>query len=731
MSSSLFVATDALESINLPGKFGQIFTCARSINELFGACKERLIVNISIYIQQFAAEMRRRNVFRVVAIYAVSAWLILQVAEVTFEPLGLPSWMMRSLIIAAIIGLPISVLLAWIIGYGPKGLVLDLPLWVGDADHPRQRKKSDLVYTALLALLIASVSYSAAVLFSGNVADVTGQLESASETAQAPANKSEAPPNSIAVLAFRNFDGNPASDFFASGLGEEILNLLAGMRELSVAARTSSFRFRDDQMDIRDVARLLTVRHVLEGSVRQSRDRIRVVAQLIDGTNGYHIWSEAYDRPLTDIFAVQQEIAAAVVNELQIALSVDSEQKLHQTPTEDIDAYIYYLQGKERLNSSFDADVVSTAIQLFQKAIEIDPAFSRAYSGICEARLRVYEIGNDTSSFQQAQAACEEARKLDAGLNSETYVALARLFRYRGQEWNDQAESMLNQAIAISPTNVDAYMELGELRVVQNRSDEAEALFHRAVDLKRNYWKAHEALASFYYSHDSYQKAVDSYEIVTSLAPDVASGFAGKGAAYTMLGDMDKARVAYSRSLDLKPSRQAYTNIGLSYYYAGNFDDAAQMQQKALEYAPDDHRAWGRLAESYRFVPGKETESLSAYQRAAELAEENLQINDSDWRTRGLLATYLVHTNRIDEAVQQADSAVSESQQSPEALYYLALVQLTAGDTNRALEALEQAVASNPQYRQFIESDPDFAVLRGTERFDRLLEYSGYSNEHG
>ena len=664
--------------------------------------------------------------FRVVAVYTISAWVVLQVAEVTFEPLGLPMWMMRSLILVAIIGLPVSALLAWIFDFGSKGVALDLPLWAGDAETPGPRKKTDLLYTGLLVLLIVAVTYSAIVLLpeppettSARNSDVPAGDTAVQDLAQSQ--PPVAPPNSIAVLAFKNFDGQQDSDYFASGLGEEILNLLAGMKELSVAARTSSFRFRDDDRDIRELAELLTVRYVLEGSVRQNLDRIRVTAQLIDGSNGYHMWSEVYDRPLTDIFAVQQEIAAVVVNELQIALSVDSEEKLQQKPTENIDAYIYYLQGQDRLNSSYDADVMITAIGLFEQAIDIDPTFSRAHSGICKAYLRLYEIRNDISSFEEAQAACEEASRLDGGLNSETFVALGKLYRYRGEDWYGQADDMLARAIAIAPGNVDAYIELGELRVAQKRADEAEALFHRGVDLKRNYWKAHEALASFYYGNEQYQKAVESYEVVTSLAPDVASGFAGKGAAYAMLGRMDKASLAYERSLDLKPSRQAFTNIGLSYYYAGSFEDAARMQQQALEYAPDDHRVWGRLAESYRFVPGREAESRSAYERAAELAGDNLQINDSDWRTRGLFATYLSQVDRVAEALQQAQRATLESQQSPEALYYLALVMLKAGDENGALDALELAVASNPQYRQFIASDPDLSVLSGTARFDRLI----------
>ena len=165
--------------------------------------------------------------------------------------------------------------------------------------------------------------------------------------------------------------------------------------------------------------------------------------------------------------------------------------------------------------------------------------------------------------------------------------------------------------------------------------------------------------------------------------------------------------------------------IGLTYYYAGNFEDASEMQTKALEFAPDDHRVWGRLAESLRFIPGREEDSLSAYQKASSLAEDNLKINNSDWRTRGLLATYLAHTGLSSQALQQANRAVLESGSSAEALYYQSLVRLIEGDQDGAVEAIEQAVNRDNQYRQFISTDPDLAVLQGNDRFDQLISGVG------
>jgi TolB-like protein len=174
--------------------------------------------------------------------------------------------------------------------------------------------------------------------------DNVSSLQSESER-KSDAVRANFPINSIAVLAFENFDGQPESDYFADGLAEEILNHLSSISELNVAARSSSFRFRGERVDIREVAKLLNVGHILEGSVRREGNRIRISAQLIDGKEGFNTWSKSYNRNLDDVFAIQKEIAFAVVNGLKIALSVDSKNRLQQTQSENIDAYIFYLQG--------------------------------------------------------------------------------------------------------------------------------------------------------------------------------------------------------------------------------------------------------------------------------------------------------------------------------------------------------------------------------------------------
>ena len=646
-------------------------------------------------------------------------WLVLQVAELTFEPLGIPKGGIRLLIIISIAGFPAVIFLAWILDVKSQGVMFDLPLWHVEGEVTRQQKKASRPLTLFLCLLIIVGTWGLVIFLNDKIQPAEVEITSLQSGQKSDTTEANFPTNSIAVLAFENFDGQPETDYFADGLAEEILNHLSGIRELNVAARSSSFRFRGERVDVREVAQLLNVGHVLEGSVRREGNRVRISAQLIDGKEGFNAWSKSYDRNLDDVFAIQREIAFAVVNELKIALSVDSQNRLQQTQSENIDAYIFYLQGLEKIRSSQDAARISTANKLFNQALNIDPTFSRAYAGICEANLALYQITNGVDDFTHAEIACEKAQSLNTDSNSEVKVVLGRLYRVRGLY--QKAEDILLEVIAISPTEVDAYIELGEIYSAQKKFDKAGASFLRAIDLKRNYWKAYEALANFYYTQEKYSDSANTYEIVARLTPDSSKGFLGKGSAYWMLGDTKQALQAYERSLELNPSRQAYTNLGMFYYYAGQFEQAVKMQLEALEFAETDHRVWGRLAESYRFIPAQESESQYAYKRAAELARDNLQINKEDWRTRAILGLYLVHLGDQAEGMNLLKIAIEQSRRNPEILYFKALAVLQEDDTEQAITLLQETVAIEQYYQQFIALDPDLKRLKDDPRFISLM----------
>lgn len=647
----------------------------------------------------------------VVVTYAVISWLVLQVVGLTFGPLGLPESAIRVIIIMTVAGFPAVFFLAWLIDFKSQGMMFDLPLWPDENQVSNTVKKSNQLFAMMMGLLILTGCGGLAFLLLEQFQDSVSKATVISEHASKP--------NSIAVLAFDNYHGQAKPDYFAAGLAEEILNFLADMREFNVAARSSSFRFQGEKRDIREIASLLSVKHILEGSVRRDGNRIRITVQLIDGIEGYNIWSKTYDRNLDDVFAIQQEIAAAIVNELKIVLSIASENRLQKIHSENIEAYIFYLQGREKLRSSKDADAMNTANQLFTEALGIDANYFKAFAGICEASLRLYEISNAIDDFTEAQAACAQAQELNEDFSSEVKIALGRLYRFRG--WYEEALIQLNEAIAISPTSADAYIELGEVLLVQNKFVAAKVELLRAVDLKSNYWKAHEALANYYYMIEQYSQSVKAYEVVTRLTPDSAVGFAGLGSAYWMMSETKLALHAYEKSLQLKPSRQVFTNLGTLYYYAGQFEKAVAMQNKALVLAPDDHRVWGRLAESYRFIIDKRQEVKKTFQRAAELALSNLTVNKEDWLTRAMLGRYYIFLERASEGLELIDIAVKQSQRNPEVLYFQALALLQVGRDAEALNVLEEAVRLEPYYRQFIALDPDLQRLKGNVQFTNLL----------
>lgn len=662
------------------------------------------------FFQRLASEVRRRRILRALAVYAVTAWLILQVAVVVVEPMMLPAWTMKALILAAIVGFPVTLLLTWVIDTTPEGLIFDLPLLGSEEDVQRKQGKSDLIWAGLtLCLVLAGSLYL--------VFQLLEEMQGAANVSQEE-QVGTISDNSIAVLAFENYGAEDATDYFAAGLAEEILSMLARLDELQVAARTSSFQFKDKQVDVKDVAARLQVRHILEGSARQHGQRVRVNARLVDGETGFNNWGKIFEQPVDDIFAIQQTIAQGVVDELKIALSISSSAEIEKQATDSSGAYVDYLQGVGRLRSSLDAAIMSDASEFFRKAIADDDRFSKAYAGLCEAHLRIYDALRNTADFEIAESSCNKASELDSGLDAAVLLALGKLYQYRG--WFDRAEQQFDKAIALSAEPVDAYIQLGTMRSEQLRPEDAELLLLKAVEIRPQYWAAYEALASFYYRNGRYEAAAEAYEHATELGPSVATAFAGKGAAYWVLGDFDKALDSYEKSLAIRESRIAYTNVGFLYYYKGQHDLSIKNQLKALEIAPNDSRVLGKLADAYHF--SGQQEQGARYTTAAITAfEKSLELNAKDWKSMALLAKYYARAGRLEDALNAAEGAVVLSKGKAEALYEQSLTLQLLGKTEQAIDSLALAVEADAYFKVVGRADPVFLPLRPNARFSSVV----------
>ena len=341
------------------------------------------------------AELKRRNVFRVALLYLVASWLIIQVADVGISLLGLPLWTGRLVFLLLAIGFPLVMVFSWAYEITPDGLKKEKDVAYDESiTHATARKLN----TAVIVLLVFALGGMVADrLVPEQVAPVKSAVDLTTESGPDATSPSR---QSIAVLPFVNMSADQDNEYFSDGLSEELLNLLAKIPELKVAARTSAFSFKGTDASIPKIADELNVAHVLEGSVRKSGDEIRITAQLIKAADGYHLWSETWDRKLTDIFAIQDEIAAAVVGALKVTLLGE----VPRARVTDPRAYEFFLRSKSAANLSTEEGLEQAAL-LLNDSLAIDPEYAEAW-----AELATVQINQTGQGFVVRDVGFERAR---------------------------------------------------------------------------------------------------------------------------------------------------------------------------------------------------------------------------------------------------------------------------------------------------------------------------------
>ena len=662
-------------------------------------------------------ELRRRGVIQVGMAYVVLSWLTIQVADVILPAFEAPDWVMKVLIILLAVGFPITLVISWVFDFTGKGFTRTPSTTESPAEVSQ---RSGLINYLIMGVLLAAV-----VLFTLDKFVWQSDLGSASSPSSV----------AVAVLPFQNMSNDPENNAFSWGVHDDLLTQLSKISGFKTLSRTSTQRYAQTELTIPQIADELGATVVLEGGVQRSNDRVRINAQLIDGESDEHLWAETYDRKLNtqNIFAIQSEIARAIAGSLKTTLSPEENRQLDEVPTENLEAYDEYTQGLAAFNN-FGVEDNEKASRHFLAATELDPGFASAWAGLCRVELSRYQKNSDRSHFDTAEAACSKALELDDS-RVEVYIALGALYRYFGQYARAEvalqqanyakAEEVLENALAIDSEMVEAMVELGQVLARQNRLEEAETQLLRAEEIAPKDYYAKSALFSFYYVYsdrpDRFDLAARYGVRLTSLRPDLPSSWNNLGTAHYMLNQYAEAAEAWHKSINLLPTRIAYTNTGLALYYSGQFEEAAAMQEKATELAPNDHRAWGRLGEAQRHTARQQDKAGETFNHAAELALELLKVNDRDWQTKGLLAVYLVYAGQSADAEKFITEALEESERRSEVLFYAALVQLQLSNEASSLDLLEEAVNQDHEYRHLIATDPDFGKLVDNARFQAII----------
>ena len=677
-------------------------------------------------------ELKRRNVLRIGAVYAVSSWLLIQVAETIFPLFGFGDAPVRLLVIVLAIGFIPALIFSWIFELTPQGLKRDDEVDRSLSITDQTGKSLDRI---IIFVLVVALGYFA---FDKFVLDPARDLKIAESAAQAGAEQARLDfhgEKSIAVLPFVNRSNLQEDEYFTDGMHDEVLTRLAKISTLKVISRTSVMRYRDTDKSILEIARELSVAAILEGGVQRVGDQVRINVQLINAHTDEHMWAEIYDRELTarNLFAIQSDISKAIARALQATLTPDEEQVLDQVPTENLAAYDAYVMARVKLDSMASEDM-QQAVSQFTLATQLDPDFAAAWAGLCQAQLVQYKKSSDRQYFEAAETACNHALELDDS-RVEVHIALGTLYRMLGQYSRAQvslqrasyakAEQALQNALSFDSMTVDATIELGMLLARQNRLEEAETELLRAIELEPTYWTAQTVMFSFYYRSsdrpDHYELAARHAEKAASLRPDMAASWNNLGTANYMLAHYDQAADAWQHSLSIEPTRTAYTNTGLALYNTGRYKESAEMQRKAAEMAPNDHRVWGRLADAQRFTQGEDENAAKNYARAADLTREQLEVNSQDWRTMAFRAVYLARLDYNEEAMVLARRAMQNAQRNAESMFFTALIHLSQDRVDACLTILEEVVAKDDYYRYLIETDPDFRTLSELARFQTII----------
>jgi TolB-like protein len=501
----------------------------------------------------FIDELKRRNVFRVAVAYLITAWLSLQVADIVLETIEAPLWVMKALMLVLGIGFPIALVLAWAYELTSDGIKKEKDVDRSQSITNKTGRKLDFT---IIGILLVAVVFLLADRFGG------GDIEQELITSQTTDTSSESGPveieekaKSIAVLPFVNMSSDAEQEYFSDGISEEILNALARVKDLKVAGRTSSFAFKGQNQDLRQIGEALGVEHILEGSVRKSGTTVRITAQLIQVEDGFHLWSNTYDREMTDVFAIQDEISGAILEQLKAHL-LDGEHIVVNTPRANSEAYDLYLLAKQRIYER-TRPTIEAAAETLDRAIAIDPEYAPAYAqrGITAMLLAEDQYGILPAEQSQTQAKLylDQALRLDP--NQPEALAGMGLYHSNTPGETEQAIEYLEKALAINPNLIDAINWLQSAYANAGRPGEAMRIL----------------------------------EELAERDPLYRPGIANLNRFYIFKDQLDKARAMVERVRPFMPNDPFLLRMEANIYYAmGEDGTGLQLIVQALEFQPDN-----------------------------------------------------------------------------------------------------------------------------------------------
>jgi TolB-like protein len=665
-----------------------------------------------VAVKNLFAELRRRNVYKVAAAYVLVGWLLIQVASATFPFLQIPIWATRLVIGLVILAFPIALILAWAFELTPKGIQRTQEPPPGDRPAPASRKKRTTI--------IVVIALTAAGLTAFYVA-----------RSKNGANTSD---KSIAVLPFENRSPDKENAYFADGVQDEILTRLARIGSLKVISRTSTQQYKSASENLREVGRQLGVAFILEGSVQKSGQSVRVNVQLIRTEDDAHVWAEIYNRKLTDVFAIQSEIASTIANALELKLTGAEKQVLAQKLTERADAYDVYLRGLAFNREGSSAAIAEKAVAALEEAVRLDPKFAAAWAMLARIHARTFFNNLDASETRRLKS--EQA--LQTGLRLQPELAESQLAQAFCQYWiahdYEGARDNFERVRARLPNNADVLEVLGYITRRQGFWAEADAYLNQAIALNPRDRSLRVQVASGWEFNRNYPEAVRLYDDALKIWPNDPTLLARKAGVYQAMGELDRADELLKKFAPNPDNVGALARIYDQAVLRRDYQKLIPVLRAAVEKTMsvpqrNEYRLWlGDLERLAGDAPG----AGASYAQARKELEELLATQPQNLDIMDTLALLCAGLGEREAGLKYAEEGVRLMPVSKDALggraaeATRAMVYARFGDSDRAIPALErllQLPGGRPAVTPAtLRLNPEFDRLRDDPRFQKLCE---------
>ena len=522
----------------------------------------------------------------------------------------------------------------------------------------------------------------------------------------------------VAVLPLSVADGDAQTAAFGAGLTETLtakLTQLTGDPSLQVVPATEIRGKHVSTVD--DARKEFGANLVLEGSLHKSGQQVRVNCILVDARTRRQLRAESLTFAATDSFAAEDAVVNGAIRMLELEIQGRQRKALETHGTQVAGAYDYYLQGRGYLQNYDREENLDIAVQVFERALAIDPGYALAYAGLGDAYWKKYVRNKEPSWIDKSREACQQAIRLDGSLSS-AHACLGTLSAGTGNY--QEAAREFERAVETEPTNDDAFRGLAGAYERLGKPEEAENTYRRAIELRPHYWAGYNWLGAFYYRHVRFREAAEMFNQVVALAPDSFLGYSNLGATHVEQARYADAIKILEKSIAIRPSDYGYTNLGNAYFFLRRYEEADQAYKQAIELAEKDSLLWWNLGDGYYWTPGKRSQSVAAYRQGITTAEEELRVNPRNSYSYGVLAICHAMLGEKKLALDALGSGLQLSSADPFLLFQAALVYNQFGQSDEAIAWLKKAqTAGYSQAR--IRDYPNFDSLWINPRSQELL----------